>query len=60
MPDHYMWGPDYLQLGGDAALETWVALGYLAAKTEKINLGDDCHTYPFPPSSYPCEDRVDS
>jgi alkanesulfonate monooxygenase SsuD/methylene tetrahydromethanopterin reductase-like flavin-dependent oxidoreductase (luciferase family) len=37
MPDHYMWGPD--RPLGDSTLETWTALTYLAARTEKIHLG---------------------
>lgn len=36
LPDHYMWGESR---GGDSTLETWTALTYLAAKTEKIKLG---------------------
>ena len=30
MPEHYMWG----RMGGDATLETWAALAFLAADKE--------------------------
>jgi len=46
MPDHYMWGPDR---GGDSTLETWSALTYLAARTEKIRLGTLVTPIPFRP-----------
>ena len=34
MPDHYLWTP-----GRDHTLESWIALTYLASKTEKIRVG---------------------
>jgi alkanesulfonate monooxygenase SsuD/methylene tetrahydromethanopterin reductase-like flavin-dependent oxidoreductase (luciferase family) len=46
LPDHYMWGADR---GGDATFETWTALTYLAAKTEKIRLGTLVTPIPFRP-----------
>ena len=46
MPDHYMWGQ---QMGGDITLDTWIALTYLAAKTEKIHLGTLVSPIPFRP-----------
>ena len=36
MPDHYMLAPEW---GGNSTLDTWIALTYLASKTEKIRLG---------------------
>jgi alkanesulfonate monooxygenase SsuD/methylene tetrahydromethanopterin reductase-like flavin-dependent oxidoreductase (luciferase family) len=44
IPDHYMWGDDR---GGDATLESWIALTYLAAKTEQIKLGTLVTPIPF-------------
>jgi alkanesulfonate monooxygenase SsuD/methylene tetrahydromethanopterin reductase-like flavin-dependent oxidoreductase (luciferase family) len=46
MPDHYMWGKDR---GGDATLETWITLSYLAGKTEKIKFGTLVTPIPFRP-----------
>lgn len=46
VPDHYMWGDDR---GGDATLESWIALTYLAARTEKIMLGTLVTPIPFRP-----------
>jgi len=46
LPDHYMWGSDR---GGDSTFETWTALTYLAAKTEKIRLGTLVTPIPFRP-----------
>ena len=34
MPDHYLWTP-----GRDHTVETWVALSYIASKTQNIHLG---------------------
>lgn len=48
MPDHYMWGEDR---GGDSTLETWIALSFLAARTEKIRLGTLVTPIPFRPPS---------
>ena len=45
MPDHYMWG----RMGGDATLETWTALAFLAARTKKIKLGTLVTPIPFRP-----------
>ncbi|HEV2119964.1 MAG TPA: LLM class flavin-dependent oxidoreductase [Candidatus Bathyarchaeia archaeon] len=36
MPDHYMWGPG---AGGDSTVDTWIALSFLASRTERIRLG---------------------
>src|SRR3989442_15971956 len=41
-----MWGRDR---GGDSTVETWTALTYLAAKTEKIRLGTLVTPIPFRP-----------
>ncbi len=46
LPDHYMWGADR---GGNSTFETWTALTYLAAKTEKIRLGTLVTPIPFRP-----------
>src|SRR2546426_9374294 len=46
LPDHYMWGENR---GGDSTLETWTALTYLAARTEKIKLGTLVTPIPFRP-----------
>lgn len=46
MPDHYMWG---MQMGGDSTVETWIALSYLAARTERIMLGTLVTPIPFRP-----------
>jgi alkanesulfonate monooxygenase SsuD/methylene tetrahydromethanopterin reductase-like flavin-dependent oxidoreductase (luciferase family) len=52
MPDHYMWG----SMGGMmhrpdsyVTLETWIALAYLAGKTEQIHLGTLVTPIPFRP-----------
>ena len=45
-PDHYMWGEDR---GGNATLETWVALSNLAARTTKIRLGTQVTPLQFRP-----------
>lgn len=45
-PDHYMWGPAQ---GGDSTIDTWIALSYLAAKTDKIMLGTLVTPIPFRP-----------
>src|SRR6267378_6850876 len=44
LPDHYMWGADR---GGNSTFESWTALTYLAAKTEKIRLGTLVTPIPF-------------
>lgn len=46
MPDHYMWGPDR---GGDTTLETWIALTYVAARTNHLKLGTLVTPIPFRP-----------
>ncbi len=53
IPDHYMWrrpnaavGED---AGGDSTLESWIALTYLAARTEKLRLGTLVTPIPFRP-----------
>jgi alkanesulfonate monooxygenase SsuD/methylene tetrahydromethanopterin reductase-like flavin-dependent oxidoreductase (luciferase family) len=46
MPDHYMWGEDR---GGDATLEKWITLSYLAGKTKKLRLGTLVTPIPFRP-----------
>jgi alkanesulfonate monooxygenase SsuD/methylene tetrahydromethanopterin reductase-like flavin-dependent oxidoreductase (luciferase family) len=46
VPDHYMWGDDR---GGDSTLESWIALTFLAAKTQKIKLGTLVTPIPFRP-----------
>ena len=52
MPDHYMWGT---MDGGHrfpdpySTLETWVALTYLAGRTERIGLGTLVTPVPFRP-----------
>jgi alkanesulfonate monooxygenase SsuD/methylene tetrahydromethanopterin reductase-like flavin-dependent oxidoreductase (luciferase family) len=46
LPDHYMWGPDR---GGDSTLETWIALTFMAARTEQIHLGTVVTPIPFRP-----------
>ncbi|MFX1481261.1 MAG: LLM class flavin-dependent oxidoreductase, partial [Promethearchaeota archaeon] len=51
LPDHYMWGnsvgiqrPDI-----NTTLETWIAISYLLAKTEKIKIGTLVTPIPFRP-----------
>ena len=46
IPDHYMWGEDR---GGNSSLESWVALTYLAAKTQRLKLGTLVTPIPFRP-----------
>jgi alkanesulfonate monooxygenase SsuD/methylene tetrahydromethanopterin reductase-like flavin-dependent oxidoreductase (luciferase family) len=46
MPDHYMRGG---YPNGNSTLDTWVALTYLAAKTEKIRLGTVVTPIPLRP-----------
>jgi alkanesulfonate monooxygenase SsuD/methylene tetrahydromethanopterin reductase-like flavin-dependent oxidoreductase (luciferase family) len=41
-----MWGEDR---GGDSTLETWIALTYLAARTQKLHLGTLVTPIPFRP-----------
>lgn len=51
IPDHYMWGPMEWQprAMGDSTVESWIALTYLAAKTERIRLGTLVTPIPFRP-----------
>ncbi len=53
MPDHYMWGQTEWMRRSDAnsTLETWIALSYLAGKTEQIKLGTLVTPIPFRPPS---------
>jgi alkanesulfonate monooxygenase SsuD/methylene tetrahydromethanopterin reductase-like flavin-dependent oxidoreductase (luciferase family) len=53
MPDHYMWGETEWMRRADAnsTLETWIALSYLAGKTEQIKLGTLVTPIPFRPPS---------
>lgn len=53
MPDHYMWGQTEWMRRPDAntTLETWIALSYLAGKTEQIRLGTLVTPIPFRPPS---------
>ncbi len=53
MPDHYMWGQTEWMQRPDAntTLETWIALSYLAGKTEQIKLGTLVTPIPFRPPS---------
>ncbi len=46
LPDHYMWGENR---GGNSTLESWTALSFLAARTEKIKLGTLVTPIPFRP-----------
>jgi alkanesulfonate monooxygenase SsuD/methylene tetrahydromethanopterin reductase-like flavin-dependent oxidoreductase (luciferase family) len=46
MPDHYMRGS---YPNGNSTLDTWIALTYLAAKTEKIRLGTVVTPIPLRP-----------
>jgi len=49
IPDHYMWAEAYGQSQKDSTLESWIALTYLAAKTQKIKLGTIVTPIPFRP-----------
>ncbi len=50
IPDHYMWAESYgLQQQKDSTVESWIALTYLAAKTQKIKLGTIVTPIPFRP-----------
>lgn len=49
IPDHYMWAEAYGQQHKDSTLESWIALTYLAAKTQKIKLGTIVTPIPFRP-----------
>ncbi len=53
MPDHYMWGQTEWMHRPDSnvTLETWIALTYLAGKTEQIKLGTLVTPIPFRPPS---------
>jgi alkanesulfonate monooxygenase SsuD/methylene tetrahydromethanopterin reductase-like flavin-dependent oxidoreductase (luciferase family) len=51
IPDHYMWGQTEWMKRPDAnsTLESWIALSYLAGKTERIRLGTLVTPIPFRP-----------
>jgi alkanesulfonate monooxygenase SsuD/methylene tetrahydromethanopterin reductase-like flavin-dependent oxidoreductase (luciferase family) len=49
IPDHYMWAEAFGQPQKDSTLETWIALTYLAAKTQKLKLGTMVTPIPFRP-----------
>jgi alkanesulfonate monooxygenase SsuD/methylene tetrahydromethanopterin reductase-like flavin-dependent oxidoreductase (luciferase family) len=53
MPDHYQWGEMGRSMmsrsDSDVTMETWIALTYLAAKTEQIHLGTMVTPIPFRP-----------
>ena len=49
IPDHYMWAEAYGQPQKDSTLESWIALSYLAAKTQNIKLGTIVTPIPFRP-----------
>jgi len=51
MPDHYMFGEELLGFRPDAneTLESWIALTYLASKTEEIHLGTLVSPIPLRP-----------
>jgi len=49
IPDHYMWAEAYGQQQKDSTVESWVALTYLAAKTQKVKLGTIVTPIPFRP-----------
>jgi len=49
IPDHYMWAEAYGQPQKDSTLESWIALSYLAAKTQDIKLGTIVTPIPFRP-----------
>jgi len=49
IPDHYMWAEAYGQPQKDSTLESWIALTYIAAKTQNIKLGTIVTPIPFRP-----------
>ena len=49
IPDHYMWAEAFGQPQKDSTVESWIALTYLAAKTQKIKLGTIVTPIPFRP-----------
>jgi alkanesulfonate monooxygenase SsuD/methylene tetrahydromethanopterin reductase-like flavin-dependent oxidoreductase (luciferase family) len=49
IPDHYMWAEAYGQQQKDSTMESWIALAYLAAKTQNIKLGTIVAPIPFRP-----------
>ena len=49
IPDHYMWAEAFGQPQKDSTLESWIALSYLAAKTQNIKLGTIVTPIPFRP-----------
>jgi alkanesulfonate monooxygenase SsuD/methylene tetrahydromethanopterin reductase-like flavin-dependent oxidoreductase (luciferase family) len=49
MPDHYMWAEAYGAAQKDSTVDTWIALSYLAAKTQNIKLGTIVTPIPFRP-----------
>ena len=49
IPDHYMWAEAYGQPQKDSTPESWIALSYLAAKTQNIKLGTIVTPIPFRP-----------
>ncbi|TMI08503.1 LLM class flavin-dependent oxidoreductase [Candidatus Bathyarchaeota archaeon] len=49
IPDHYMWAEAYGQPQKDSTVESWIALAYLAAKTQNIKLGTIVTPIPFRP-----------
>lgn len=50
-PDHYMWGelPWHKRPDSNKTLDTWMAISYLLAKTEKIKIGTLVTPIPFRP-----------
>jgi len=49
IPDHYMWAEAFGQPQKDSTVESWIALTYLAAKTQNIKLGTTVTPIPFRP-----------
>ncbi len=49
IPDHYMWAEAFGQPQKDSTVESWIALTYLAAKTQNIKLGTIVTPIPFRP-----------
>ncbi len=49
IPDHYMWAEAFGQPQKHSTVESWIALTYLAAKTQKIKLGTIVTPIPFRP-----------